>query len=94
MSNEEQSNRRASLLLSRVRAELAENTDSEPPSVRTVIAEVAHRIGVSYLVEDRAQEAWVKQEPLILSSRCYGENPKRVAIIGLAFAAAQLRRAA
>jgi hypothetical protein len=89
MSNEELWNRRAAVLLTLVRDELAQRPGQELPSVRLLIAEAAERKGVHIQVELRARNAWFAQEELA-RPREHAE-PKRMALLALAQAALLLR---
>lgn len=89
MDNQEQYNRRAALLLTRVREELAQRPGQELPHVRQLIGEAAHRMGVSVVVEVLARNAWAAQERLALPHRA--TEPKRMAMLALAQAAVLLR---
>ena len=85
MNMEQEFNRRASLLLCRVRAEV---TDGARGDVHQLIREVAHRAGVSARVEALARDAWDAEA--VLARPEVKANPQRIAILALARAASKL----
>lgn len=90
MTIEEQFNRRASLVLVRVRIELAESEGEG--DVRHLIREVAHRAGVAPQVEVLARDAFAEQERLARPAA--SGKPKQMTMLALAQAALLLRTGA